>query len=185
MLIDITLEITPQMEADARGNEKKALSGHLGTHFDVMDKEFPLAYTRRPGVVFDVRGVGERDIGPEDVDLSRLAPGMFAAFCSGFITEEGYGGRAYFTAHPQLSPALLDALLDRGVSIIGVDFAGVRRGAEHTPMDQRCADRGAFVVENLWNLEELLAHGGAFTAHTYPLRRAGATGLPCRVVAEV
>jgi len=42
MLIDITLKITPKMVSDAQGNEKKALVGHLGTHFDVMNKEFPL-----------------------------------------------------------------------------------------------------------------------------------------------
>ena len=42
MMIDITLKITPKMAVDAQGNEKKALVGHLGTHFDVMNKEFPL-----------------------------------------------------------------------------------------------------------------------------------------------
>lgn len=41
MLVDITLQITPQMVMDAQGNEKKAIVGHLGTHFDVMNKEFP------------------------------------------------------------------------------------------------------------------------------------------------
>ena len=41
MLIDITVMITPKMMSDAQGNEKKTLAGHLGTHFDVMNKEFP------------------------------------------------------------------------------------------------------------------------------------------------
>ncbi len=45
MKIDITLKITPKMMKDAQGNEKKAFVGHLGTHFDVMNKEFPLEYT--------------------------------------------------------------------------------------------------------------------------------------------
>ena len=45
MKIDVTLKITPKMVTDAQGNEKKALVGHLGTHFDVMNKEFPLEYT--------------------------------------------------------------------------------------------------------------------------------------------
>lgn len=49
MKIDITLKITPKMVKNAQGNEQKALVGHLGTHFDVMDKEFPLDYTERPG----------------------------------------------------------------------------------------------------------------------------------------
>ena len=50
MKIDITLKITPKMMKDAQGNEKKAFVGHLGTHFDVMNKEFPLEYTERKGI---------------------------------------------------------------------------------------------------------------------------------------
>lgn len=53
MKIDVTLEITPKMVQDAQGHDKKSLSGHLGTHFDVMNKEFPLEYTQRRGIVFD------------------------------------------------------------------------------------------------------------------------------------
>ena len=71
MLIDVTLKITPKMATDAQGNEKKALVGHLGTHFDVMDKEFPLDYTRRRGLCFDVSDIpASREIGEEAVDLS-------------------------------------------------------------------------------------------------------------------
>ena len=73
------------------------------------------------------------------------------------------------------------------MSIIGVDCAGVRRGGEHTPKDQYCADRGVFIIENLCNLGELL--GGEktarFVARTFPVNFDGMTGLPCRVVAEV
>ncbi|MDO4848438.1 MAG: cyclase family protein [Coriobacteriia bacterium] len=185
MKVDITLRITPKMTADAQGNEKKALVGHLGTHFDVMNKEFPLEYTERRGIVFDVSGVKDRDIDIDDVDLSLVAPDMFVAFRTGFIEEVGYGTKRYFTEHPQLSIALIEELLRRKVSIIGVDFAGVRRGKEHTPMDQRCADHGVFVVENLCNLRRLAETGSAFVAHTYPMNYEGMTGLPCRVVAEL
>ena len=55
MFLDLTLKVTPKMVADAQGNETKALVGHVGTHFDVMDKEFPLEYVERPGLLFDVR----------------------------------------------------------------------------------------------------------------------------------
>lgn len=75
-------------------------------------------------------------------------------------------------------------LLEKRISIIGIDFAGVRRGKEHTLMDQRCADKGIFVVENLCNLGKILAVGDTFTANTYPMNYADMTGLPCRVVAE-
>ena len=182
MLIDITLKITPKVVTDAQGNEKKALAGHLGTHFDVMNKEFPLEYTRRRAVVFDVSAVKDRDIDVADIELSKVGKDMFVAFYTGFIEKEGYGGKAYFTGHPQLSNELIDALLVKEVSIIGVDFAGVRRGKEHTPKDQYCADHGVFIIENLCNLKAVI---GECIIHTYPMNYAEMTGLPCRVVAEL
>lgn len=187
MLVDITLEITPEMIKDAQGNEQKALSGHLGTHFDVMNKEFPLAYTTRKAVVYDVSHVKGRDIASSDIDLSLVEKDMFIAFYSGYIDNEPYGSKAYFTEHPQLSDELIDALLGCKISIIGVDFAGIRRGAQHTPKDQYCADRGVFIVENLANLKAVASLGtyAFFNAGTYPLRWSGMTGLPCRVVAQV
>ena len=185
MKMDLTIKITPKMVTDAQGNEKKALVGHLGTHFDVMNKEFPLEYTERRGIVFDVSGIKDRDIDCADIDLQKVKKDMFVSFYTGFIEEESYGSRKYFTEHPQLSNALLEALLEKKVSIIGVDFAGVRRGKEHTPMDQHCADYGVFIVENLCSLHQILEHGENFLAHTYPMNYAKMTGLPCRVVAEI
>jgi Predicted metal-dependent hydrolase len=187
MFIDITLKITPKMVADAQGNEKKTLVGHLGTHFDVMNKEFPLEYVERKGVVFDVGGIIDRDIDESDIDLAKVEKEMFVAFYTGFIETAGYGGKKYFTEHPQLSNGLIAELIARKISIIGVDFAGIRRGAEHTPKDQYCADRGIFVIENLCNLKTLLGDQASmnFTANTYPVNYAEMSGLPCRVVAKL
>ena len=183
-VVDMTLKITPKMVKDAQGNEKKALVGHLGTHFDVMNKEFPLEYTKRKGLVFDVSHVDGRDIGIDDVDLDRVEQDMFVAFFTSFIESEGYGSQRYFSEHPQLSRDLIDALLEKGVSIIGVDFAGVRRGKEHTPTDQYCADNGVFIIENLCHLKGLTKAGKDMVINTYPMNYADMTGLPCRVVAE-
>lgn len=187
MFIDITLKITPKMVIDAQGNEKKALVGHLGTHFDVMNKVFPLEYVERKGITFDVSEVTGRDIDENDIDLCKVEKDMFVAFCTGFIETEGYGGKKYFKEHPQLSNELIDALLEKKISIIGIDFAGVRRGVEHTPKDQYCADRGVFVIENLCNLKEILnGHANMnFIANTYPVNYTEMTGLPCRVVAKL
>ncbi len=57
MLIDITLKITPKMADESNKNTAKEPVGHSGTHFDVMDKEFPPEYTKRRGIVFDVSRV--------------------------------------------------------------------------------------------------------------------------------
>ncbi len=112
---------------------------------------------------------------------------MFVAFYTGFIEEEGYGSKRYFKEHPQLSNNLIDKLVDLNVSIIGIDCAGVRRGPEHAPKDQYCADRDVFVVENICNLKTLLSHKTSmeFIANTYPVKYAKTTGLPCRVVAKL
>lgn len=184
MLFDITLKVTPELYQEALTNPDRNI-GHMGTHFDVMNKEFPLAFTRLQGRVFDVSGIRGRDITSEDVDLSLLAPGMFVAFHTGWLAENSYGTKEYFAGHPQLAVELIDQLLTKGVSIIGIDGGGVRRGKEHTPMDQHCADHDCFIIENMCGLDAVLAHGGSFVAHTYPLHFEGWTGLPCRVVAEV
>ena len=185
MLIDITLKITPQMVTAAQGNEKKAMTGHLGTHFDVMNQEFPLEFTERDAMVFDVSGISGRDIDIPDVDLERVSQDMFVAFYTGFIEQVGYGSREYFTDHPQLSHELIAALLEKKVSMIGIDFAGVRRGKEHTPKDQYCADQGVFIIENLCSLNRVLAVRDTFTALTFPMNFTDMTGPPCRVVAKL
>lgn len=185
MLIDITLKITPKMITDAQGNEKKALMGHLGTHFDVMNKEFPLDYTERKGIIFNVNNIKDRDIDIFDIDIDKVNKDMFVAFYTGFIEDHGYGGKTYFKEHPQLSDKLIDALLDKKISIIGIDFAGVRRGKEHTPKDQYCADKGVFIIENLCNLSKVLENGSEFIACTYLMNYAEMSGLPCRVIAKI
>ena len=87
MLIDITLPVTPKMMNTALENTAKNLVGHVGTHFDVMDKEFPLAYTKRKGVVFNVSHVREREIDLCDVDLTMVELDMFVAFSTDFLSK--------------------------------------------------------------------------------------------------
>ena len=185
MLIDLTLRITPKMISDAEGNEKKALTGHLGTHFDVMNKEFPLSYTELKGIVFDVSQIIEQEIGVSDINIDAIGDAKFVALYSGMIERETYGTIAYFKEHPQLSHNLIEVLLEKKICIIGVDFAGLRRGLEHTPTDQYCADRGAFVVENMISLGTILKVNHKFIARTFPMNFCDMTGLPCRVIAVV
>lgn len=185
MLIDLTLKLTREMLRYAITTENDALAGHAGTHFDVMDKEFPLHYTERKGIVLDVRNVCGREILCTDIDLTTIEKDMFVCFCTGYNEAVPYGAPGYFTEHPQLSYELIHTLLDKGISMIGLDFGGIRRTPEHIPADQKCADRGVFVIENLCNLKDILALGGRFTACTYPLSCSELTGLPCRVIAKL
>ena len=187
MKIDLTVAVEEALWHDVFRNEKMASLGHLGTHFDVRDKPFDLDNTHRSGKVIDVSQVHERDIAVADLGDTVIEPLDFVMFHTGFLKAVGYGSKTYFSDHPQLSMALIDFLLDKKVSLIGIDAAGVRRGSEHTPTDQYCAERGVFIIENLANLDRLLAEssGKAFSVYTFPINFKGMSGLPCRVVAEV
>lgn len=187
MYIDLTVKVTRTFLDEAFTTEITLPFGHLGTHFDVMNKEFPLSFLQRDGIVFDVSKIEGREIDIHDIDISLVDADMFIAFHSGYIARCDYGSKQYFQEHPQLSVHLLHKLIEKGISIIGIDFAGVRRGKEHTPMDQYCADRGVFIVENLCNLNQILdgRENNTFIANTYPLNFEGMTGLPCRVVAQL
>ena len=129
MLFDLTLKLTPEM-ANAQGVRFDAPAGHFGTHFDVMNKEFPLSYTRRDAIVFHVRDCWDREITCGDISLDAVHADMFVGFCTGYLEKTGYGTPEYHKNHPVLSYELIDALIERKVSIIGIDFAGVRRGKE-------------------------------------------------------
>ena len=187
MLIDLTILVTQYGREESPDRLKIVAAGHLGTHFDVMDKEFPLAFVKRKGIVFNGSRIYNRDIAVSDIDLTLIEPEMFVAFYTGYIEDFEYGSKKYFSDHPQLSNELIDQLLNRKISIIGIDAAGIRRGTEHTQIDHYCADRGVFVVENLCNLHSVLnqeKHKNCII-NTYPIKFAGLTGLPCRVVAEI
>jgi len=187
MLIDLTVTVEQARWEDIFRSEKMTSLGHLGTHFDVMDREFQLENIRRPGKLVEVSGIRERDIEIRDLGEAAIEPGDFVMFHTGFLREVAYGTERYFRDHPQLSRELIDWLLAQKVRLIGLDAAGIRRGAEHTPTDRYCADHGVFVVENLDHLETLLERVGGrpFEVFTFPIKFEGLSGLPCRVVAEI
>lgn len=173
------------MAKESAENTHPSLVGHMGTHFDVMEEEFPLSYTERKGIVFDVSSVKDRDIEVNDIPFEDIKEEMFVAFYTGFVDKVPYGTKEYFSTHPQLSYDLVEKLLEKKTSIIAIDCAGIRRGKEHVPIDRHCAEKGTFVIENLCDLDQLIQKGGRFTARTFPVRYEGVTGLPCRVVAEI
>jgi len=181
MLKDLTLPLDKEAMNKAFNNVSKAFSGHLGTHFDVMDKEFPLDYSVLPGVFFNVSG--REEIRLADIDETLIKEGMFVGFYTGHIEKYGYGTPEYSHNHPYLSMELIDFLLGRRARIIGVDLPGVRRGKEHTPCDQHCADKGVFIIENMCGLKDVCDK--KVTVYTFPLSLKGSSGLPCRVIADI
>ncbi len=180
MFYDVTLPLTKEQFVP----EGKPFNGHIGTHFDGMDVEFPLEYTVREGIVFDISKFDpDHEIAVSEIDMDKVKPGMFVAFYSGFIEKEAYGTDTYRKLHPQLSDGLIRALVEKGIAFIGIDFAGVRRGAEHHPADVYCAEHNTFVIENLRGLAPL-AGKQPLTIYTLPLSVTGLPAIPCRVVIE-
>jgi kynurenine formamidase len=182
VLIDLTLAIDRK---SADGQPLRNL-GHLGTHFDIMDKEFPLHYVRRIGRLVDIRGVRDREIEVADLP-SEIHSDEFVIFWTNYIEEIGYGGKTYDFTSAELSDALVAHLVTQPVSLIGVDAASIQRRDKHRQVDEYCAARNVFVVENLSNLECLSRAAGLepFVVYCLPLNFRGLTGLPCRVVADV
>jgi len=166
---------------------QKELFGHIGTHLDLMGKNYPDEYFTLSGRVFDVRHVSGRDIDVADINMDAVKEKDFVFFHSGCLASFPYASREYILAPVQLSWELIHALIEKKVAMIGVDFAGIRLPKEHVKADTLCAEAGTFVVENIYALESLLAKAGnaPFTVHCYPMRLTGATGLPCRVIAEI
>ncbi|MDQ7097073.1 cyclase family protein [Desulfosporosinus sp. PR] len=161
-------------------------AGHVGTHFDVMDKEFPLEKMITKGRVFDVSNLKSGEVNLKDIDLSLIQPNDFVMFYSGILKKYGYGTKEYFSTYLELADELIDALIAQKVSFIGVDMGGAKQPKDHPRIDQYCADRGIFIIENLNNLDLLSEEtkGKPFTVYTFPVNMSGFSGLPCRVVAE-
>lgn len=192
MKIDLTLEISKELLSS---NLKKAINedkafgaiGHIGTHFDIMDKEFPLDYINRTGKIFNVSHIRNNEISLKDIDLNEIKENNFVIFYTGYLRDMGYGTAEYLTNHPELSKELIDYLISKKVSLIGIDAPGVKRSSEHRYIDQYCADRDVFIVENINNLDLLWseAKNNPFTMYTFPLNIKGTTGLTSRVIAEL
>jgi kynurenine formamidase len=190
MKIDLSISIQRELFNDLLEKSFKAkrdIIGHIGTHFDVMNKKFSLENTIRNGKLFDVRNIRDREIDTTDIDLNRIEENDFIIFYTGYLEEEPYGTEKYFTDYPVLSKDLIDNLISKKVSLIGIDTASIVKPNIHIETDQYCADNGIFIIENLDNLKLLLneAKDESFKVYTFPINIENISGLPCRVIAEI
>ncbi len=103
MLVDLTTKVEKSLFEELLNKSKTRIAtvGHIGTHFDVMDKVFPLDFAKRKGIVFDVSTVKDRDIDIIDIDLDKVKKDTFVAFYTGFIEKYPYGTEDYFKLQPQ------------------------------------------------------------------------------------
>jgi kynurenine formamidase len=191
MLIDLTLSLAADNPVFGKAPTDRAAAlmaaGHIGTHLDtLLHRPIPLDWMDRDAVLVDATKAGT-DIGSDVLAGVAIQPGDVVLVHTGHIRRHAYGDAAYFRDHPQLDWDLVEALMDRKVSFIGIDAAGLRRGHdEHAKVDRYCEENGSFVIENLINLDHLQAAA----ARRFPLRvawisHAGRTGIPVKVVATL
>ncbi|WP_037573328.1 cyclase family protein [Phaeacidiphilus oryzae] len=176
-----------------------AMGSQSGTHVDapyhVDDRwprldELPLERFLGPGVVVDARGLAPRTpIGREYFVRygERLRKGVLVLVVTGW--SEHWGSERY-QAHPYLSRASAEYLVERGVQTVGVDAMSV----DATPARELTAHRvlcgaGAVIAENLRGLDALceLPAEADLEIALLPLRLAGprADGAPIRAIARV
>jgi kynurenine formamidase len=202
MFIDLTLNIQSNRVKDLLQVQQSAaeaelptapaarpqyqMEGHVGTHFDVMDKEFPLDSFKTTGKLVDISGIRQREIEVHDLEPSNISAGDTVIFYTGYMDEFGYENRLYWKRSAELSDAAVSYLISKRIRLIAVDAAGAQKPTKHQHVDQQCADHGIFIVENLDNVKALRDRpNGPFTVYTAPLKRSGLTGLPCRVIVEI
>jgi kynurenine formamidase len=174
---------------------------HMGTHVDAPThfvaspesiERIPLERFVREAVVFDITTRAMHDPGTllevHDIDEWESGHGVVNDGSVAFV-RSGWAARwtdadAFRNGmrFPAISPEAAQALLDRGVVGIGVDTLSADNGdAPTSPVHRLVHGAGAYILENLANLERLPPRG-AFVVIA-PLPILGGTGAPARVIA--
>ncbi len=163
----------------------------IGTRLDAPYIRYPeardiagleLAELILPGRSFDVRGRGPgHPLEPDEVDLSGELEGHAVLFNFGW--DAHWGGELYLK-NPYLATGLVDALVARGVKLVGVDTVSVDGGPDpERPAHSRLLAKDILIVEDLCGVERL--HGQAFRFFALPIPARGAASMPVRAVAEI
>ena len=74
MFMDLTLTVPADFDFTALADDQELIKkllddGHIGTHFDVVDKVFPIESFRTNGKIFDISHIRGREAQAEERDL--------------------------------------------------------------------------------------------------------------------
>lgn len=164
-------------------NERRlTFNSHFGTHIDApahmlprgrtLDQFPPEAFVGE-ALVLDVRG--QREI---RADLSQARSGDIVLLCTG---RSALQRDRYFELAPSLSRQTAEALVKKGVKMVGMDtFSpdGIEGGF---PIHHLLLGEDILILENLTGLEPLV--GKRILLVAAPLKLSKADGAPCRVFA--
>ena len=149
MTTNLSIKLNDEMIKATLLNQRVASFGHLGTHIDLKGKGFNNQIVK--GIIYKVKD----NIEIKDIDLSLIKENYFVIFNTDHIKNYEYGSKEYFDNYSILDLDLIEELIKRKVSFIGIDGPGIRKGKEHPLIDKYLADNNIFVIENLTNLDSL------------------------------
>jgi kynurenine formamidase len=187
------------------------LPEHGGTHIDapfhfakegMMAGALPIERMVGPAAVIDVAAKAATDadytLSVEDVTAwegrhGRLTPGTIVLLRTGWSSRwpdkraylgDDTPGDASNLHFPSYGVEAVRLLIERGVSVIGVDTASIDNGPSKDFLVHRAAGAANVVgIENLTNLDKVPATGAGIVA--LPMKIARGTGAPARVIALV
>ena len=160
---------------------------HVGTHMDAplhmveggaLICEFPVDKFQNRGVLIDARGI---DIIDADIlEKYDIKENDIVLVWTGW--DKKYRSDAYFKSWPIMTVGFAQALVDKKISLIGMDTAGPEM-EETFPVHKTFLPNDVLIVENMANLSAL-ENVTNFIVHAYPIKYE-ADAAPVRIVAEI
>lgn len=151
---------------------------HIGTHIDCYNLSRIELPSKIDVKVIDVRGLDIIDI--NILDNISIKEDSFVIFRTGYLENYGYGSENYFNSEssPCLTNELVDRLLEFNVKLIGIDLSGIQHGEHHVAIDKYVENKGAYVIENICNLDKVDLE---FKANLRWLQLEGATAIKVEI----
>lgn len=171
-----------------------AMSAHMGTHVDAPRHFFPdgpsidsygIERFHGPGVVVDVRRTGVTAVTAAEISGADIQADDFVLLCFGYGALFGTPG---YVDHPYLDADAAELLVERGISLLGVDVLtpdmpeSARDADFDWPVHHRLLGADILIIENLGVGLECLV-GRRVQVAAAPLAIRGADGAPARVTA--
>jgi kynurenine formamidase len=169
-----------------------SIGTHLGTHIDAPShfilhgqtiSEYPPERFLLPGIVVPLLGRNDDEsIGP-DAFADYLAALPIGGALLIYVGWDQYWKTERYLRHPYLVREAAQLLVEKGVSIVGIDALNVDSTAQETDHAHAALlGNDVLIVENLTRLHQLLP-GVVYQFSFLPLALSGLDGSPIRAIA--
>ncbi len=207
-VIDLTMQITPSIKVfpgspppsfvpwsrfDSHGYDSEAMfmSTHTGTHVDAPSHFVPglASIDRIPAgrlvcnaILIKAPKGANQLVEREDLSKEKIQQGESVVISTGW--EKRSAKRNYMTQNPGLSADAAKYLARKKVNVVAIDGPSIDAGIDAKfTAHNILLSHNILVVENLCNVDKIATTNRRFTLVLSPLKLAGATGSPARVLA--